>query len=231
MINRPAFHKSFVYAYEGIIYTLQTQRMMKFHWCAAIIVMAAALLVRLPLLSALFVLLSIFLIFAAEVMNTAVEEAVDLTTDQIHPIAKIAKDCAAGAVLICGVFAILVGVIVFWEPAILLLQGELPYVDKKLTVQTVAFTFILIILITGLPHLIWGTLNKPVTIHAFVALLFAGATMTGFITSSGVLVGMGYVLAILISTIVIWNRRTLRSAFLGVIVGCVVTLLVAVYYT
>lgn len=231
MINRPAFHTSFVYAYEGIIYTLQTQRMMKFHWCTAIIVMAAALLVRLPLLSSLFIMVSIFLVLIAEVMNTAIEKTVDLATDQIHPLAKAAKDCAAGAVLICCVFAILVGGIVFWEPLIGFFQGNLSTVDKKLTVQTIAFTFILIILITGLPHLIWGTLNKPVTIHAIVALLFAGATMTRFIATSGVIVGMGYVLAILLSTIVVRNRGTLRSAFLGVIVGCVVTALVAVYYT
>ncbi|WP_442603717.1 diacylglycerol kinase family protein [Paenibacillus sp. KN14-4R] len=231
MINRPSFHKSFIYAYEGIIYTIQTQRMMKIHLSAAIIVLAAALIVRLPLLSSLFILLAITLVLMAEVMNTAIEKAVDLTTAQVHPLAKAAKDCAAGAVLICSVFAILVGVIVFYEPALLILQGQLPSVDKKLDLLTVIFTFILVFLITGIPHIIWGTKAKPITIHVVAALCFAVVTFIPFFTSNVLLAVIGYVLFAALTFAAAWRKSTFRSVLMGLIVGCVVTTLVAVYYT
>lgn len=66
----------------------------------------------------LFVLTAIFLVLVTELMNTAVEAAVDLAEPDIHPLAKAAKDTAAGAVLLAAVFAVIVGCIVFANPVL-----------------------------------------------------------------------------------------------------------------
>ncbi|MCL2023679.1 MAG: diacylglycerol kinase family protein [Oscillospiraceae bacterium] len=57
------------------------------------------------------------IVLSAEIFNTAIEALVDLATRQQHPLAAIAKDCAAGAVLICAVMAVAVGVILLWQPS------------------------------------------------------------------------------------------------------------------
>lgn len=66
----------------------------------------------------MFVLTAIFLVLVTELMNTAVEAAVDLADPHIHPLAKAAKDTAAGAVLLAAVFAVVIGCMVFFKPVI-----------------------------------------------------------------------------------------------------------------
>lgn len=66
----------------------------------------------------MFVLTAIFLVLVTELMNTAVEAAVDLAHPHIHPLAKAAKDTAAGAVLLAAVFAVVIGGMVFFKPVL-----------------------------------------------------------------------------------------------------------------
>lgn len=110
------FRRSFRYAYEGIKYALSTQQNMQFHFCAAVIMLMLALLFGLPKTELLFVLLSVTLVIVCELLNTAIERAVDLAMPDRHPLAKIAKDVAAAAVLVSAVFAAIVETIVFYEP-------------------------------------------------------------------------------------------------------------------
>lgn len=64
----------------------------------------------------MFVLTAVFMVIVTELMNTAVEAAVDLAQPHIHPLAKAAKDTAAGAVLLAAVFAVIIGCFVFLKP-------------------------------------------------------------------------------------------------------------------
>ncbi|GIP20529.1 hypothetical protein J22TS3_08040 [Paenibacillus sp. J22TS3] len=61
-------------------------------------------------------LLTIAVVIAAELINTAVESVVDLTSPEQHPLAKAAKDTAAGAVLVCAIFAVIIGIVLFYDP-------------------------------------------------------------------------------------------------------------------
>lgn len=108
--------RSFRYAYEGIQYALSGQRNLKFHFFVSILVLLLALIFRVSKVEILFLLLSITLMFVTEMLNTAIEKAVDLAMPDLHPIAKIAKDVAAGAVLVAAVFAVAVGMIIFYDP-------------------------------------------------------------------------------------------------------------------
>jgi len=110
------WQRSFRYAYEGVKYALATQRNMKFHFAAALVVLTLALFFRLTKYDILFLLLAVTLVIVTELINTAVEKAVDLAMPELHPLAKIAKDVAAASVLVTAAFAAVTGMIVFYEP-------------------------------------------------------------------------------------------------------------------
>lgn len=108
--------RSFRFAYEGILYALRSQQNMRFHFAVSFLVLVLAMLFNLSKLEILFILLAVTLVLVTELINTAVESAVDLAMPERHPLAKIAKDVAAASVLISSVFAAAVGMIVFFEP-------------------------------------------------------------------------------------------------------------------
>jgi diacylglycerol kinase (ATP) len=109
----PGIFDSFNYAFEGIIHTLRTQRNMRIHLAVAFIVLVTALIVNVTKLELIALLISITFVLIAEMINTAVEAAIDIATTSFDPMAKLAKDIAAGSVLIASVNAIAVGYLVF----------------------------------------------------------------------------------------------------------------------
>jgi diacylglycerol kinase (ATP) len=109
----PSLLESFNYAFEGIIHVLRTQRNMRIHFVAAAVVLVAALATGVSKLELIALLLSIAFVMIAEMINTAIEGAVDVSTTSFDPNAKLAKDIAAGAVLIATVNAVAVGSLVF----------------------------------------------------------------------------------------------------------------------
>lgn len=104
---------SFKYAFEGIITTIKEERNMFIHFLIAIIVVITGIYVRLSLNEWLICLLLFALVFSLELINTAIENTVDLVTTKKNKKAKLAKDAAAGAVLIAAVFASIIGIIIF----------------------------------------------------------------------------------------------------------------------
>lgn len=104
--------RSFGYAFEGII-TASKEQNLKSHIVSAIIVILAGYLTGLSRMEWYIVLLLIALMFALEMMNTAIERVVDLASPEIHPLAKQAKDIAAGAVLVFALFSAIIGLLIF----------------------------------------------------------------------------------------------------------------------
>jgi diacylglycerol kinase (ATP) len=96
-------------AIEGILWAAKTQRHMLFHLVAAILVLVAALVLRLTLHEFALLALAITLVLFAELVNTAIEVIVDLVSPEFHPLAQRAKDVAAGAVLLASVGALVLG--------------------------------------------------------------------------------------------------------------------------
>lgn len=110
--------RSFKCAAEGIVYSLKTQRNMRIHVFVALCALLASYLLKLDPGEWGIILLCIGLVMAAECFNTAIEAVVDRVSPEVHPLAKIAKDCAAGAVLICALISVAAGLAVF-VPALL----------------------------------------------------------------------------------------------------------------
>ena len=109
----PSVLESFNFAIEGIIHVLRTQRNMRVHFVAAIAVLIAALAFDVSRLELIALLIAIAFVLIAEMINTAVEAAVDVASTSFDPMAKLAKDIGAGAVLIAAINAIAVGYLVF----------------------------------------------------------------------------------------------------------------------
>ena len=113
----PTLLDSFNYAFEGIIHVLRTQRNLRIHFAIAIVVIAAAAAFNVDRLELIALLLSIAFVLVCEMVNSAIEGAIDVSTTSFDPNAKLAKDIAAGAVLISTVTAIAVGYLVFAHSA------------------------------------------------------------------------------------------------------------------
>ena len=111
----PSVLQSFNFAFEGIIHVLRTQRNMRIHFAIAVAVLIAALAVGVRRLELVALLLAISFVLIAEMLNTALETGIDVSTTSFDPLAKLAKDIAAGAVLIATVNAVAVGYLVFVE--------------------------------------------------------------------------------------------------------------------
>ncbi|RAR41851.1 diacylglycerol kinase family protein [Paenibacillus sp. MDMC362] len=114
--HRQSLYRAFGCAIRGILTAVKTERNMKIHIAAALIVFIAAALLQLDRMSWLFLVLAIALVFIAELVNTAVEAVIDLISPEEHVLARVAKDTAAGAALVAAVFAVVIGILVFYEP-------------------------------------------------------------------------------------------------------------------
>jgi undecaprenol kinase len=112
-IPRSGFARSFSFAGQGVWHVIRTQRNMRVHLLAALAAIAAGLALRIDAADWACILTVIGLVLTAETLNTVVEAVVDLCTDEFHPLAKAAKDMAAGAVLISSAAAVGVAIAVF----------------------------------------------------------------------------------------------------------------------
>jgi len=107
------FIHSFKYARAGAEHALRTQRNIWIHILVGLIVIGAAFWLRIELTQIALLVLTIILVLTTEMLNTAIEEVVNLAEPEHHPLAALAKNVAAGAVLISAIGAVIVGLIIF----------------------------------------------------------------------------------------------------------------------
>lgn len=107
------FWKSFKYAVSGIIYGIKTQRNIIIQLVFAVIAIVLGVFFKISRIEWAIIIFTISFVIFAEMINTAIESAVDLVTEEYSDKAKIAKDVAAGAVLISAINAICMGLIIF----------------------------------------------------------------------------------------------------------------------
>lgn len=112
-MSKKGLIRSFGYAFAGIACAFAGGRNMKIHGAAALTVVAAGLLVKVTPLEWAILSLTIFMVLAAETTNTAIEKTVDLVTEEYQPLARQAKNLAAGAVLLTAVNSIIIAIIIF----------------------------------------------------------------------------------------------------------------------
>ena len=112
-MKKDPLYKSFGYAFQGIFNTIRTERNIKIHCAAAILVTIFGIWLQISKTEWMICFILFGLILALELVNTAVEATVDLFTEERKPLARKAKDAAAGAVLIAAIFAVVIGILIF----------------------------------------------------------------------------------------------------------------------
>jgi diacylglycerol kinase len=105
--------RSFGYAFEGLKLALTLDQNVRFHTVVGVLVLIISLFLKIDRFEFIFIIFAIFFVIITEMMNTAVEEMTDLIVQEHRREAKIAKDVAAGAVLLAAIFAVIVGFVVF----------------------------------------------------------------------------------------------------------------------
>jgi diacylglycerol kinase (ATP) len=228
----PSILESFNFAFEGIIHVLRTQRNMRIHFAVAIAVLVAALVVGVERLELIVLLLAIAFVLIAEMVNTAVEGAIDVATTSFDPMAKLAKDIAAGAVLIASAVAVAVGYLVFADR---LAQRSSRLLDQlvdapaQLTLIALVLTVILVIgtkALTGSGSPLRGGLPSG---HAAIA--FAGwMAITLALEDSGrrfLVSSLAFIMALLVAQSRVESGvHTATEVLYGGLVGALVTLAV-----
>lgn len=111
--EHPTFLRSFRYALEGFRTAVTTERNINVQICVGVAALIAGSVLKLDALSWILIILCIGLVLFAELVNTSIEAIVDLATQELHPLAKRAKDIAAASVFTLSVTSAIVGIIVF----------------------------------------------------------------------------------------------------------------------
>ena len=216
-------------AIEGILWTTATQRHMRSHFLAALLVLLLAVCLRVSVLEFILLTFAITLVLFAELFNTALEVLVDLVSPEYHILAKRAKDVAAGAVLVACCGAAVIGFFAFARYLLppfgrgLNLLGQPP---AALSVAAVLVVTLLVILLKA--HFGYGTPLQGGMPSGHAAVAFSIATS---LTLSGVGAVLG-LLALAMAAMVSQSRlllgiHSLREVAAGAVLGVGVT--VALY--
>jgi diacylglycerol kinase (ATP) len=197
------FLKPFAVAVNGIVYAFKTQRHMRFHLYAVVSVILLGMLMNLRLREMMILLFMISFVVVAEMFNSAIEAVVDLAHPNYHPLAKFAKDMAAGSVLVTTVCALVVALLLFvgdgrWEEITLLLaspeaqQGWL----GRFFLGGLAL-FFLIVIGKGLGKRGQVLRGGLVSGHAAYSFFFAGAVV--FLSGNAVAAALAILLAVMVA--------------------------------
>ena len=225
----PPVFQSFNYAFEGVIHALRTQRNMRIHFAIAATVLVLAFIYDVTRLELIALMISIAFVLIAEMVNTAVEATIDLSTPSFDPLAKVAKDMAAGAVLIASVNAVAVGYLVLADrlarPSARLVNalGDAPI---SLTLIALVLTLMVVIAVKAITGR--GTPLRGGLPSGHAALAFGGWTAITFITTEHriVISFVALIMALLVSqTRVESGIHSTFEVALGAVIGTLVTLI------
>lgn len=218
---------SFNYAIEGIIYSVRTQRNMRIHMLAALFILTLCFFYDLSKIEILAITITITMVIMAELFNTAVEFAIDATTNYYHPLVKLAKNAAAGGVLVTAINAVVVGYIIFWD--------KLKYINfvlmRKVRI-TSPYTIFIIIAIVCIAIIIIkaifgeGTPLKGGMPSGHSAIAFSIATTIALMVESLTVVILSYVLAFIVAQSRVDSEvHSIAEVFVGGIFGVLITVL------
>lgn len=218
---------SFNYAIEGILYAVRTQRNMRIHLIVTLLVLTACFFYDISKVELLIITITITLVLVCEMINTAIESAIDATTNFYHPLAKIAKNTAAGAVLISAINAILVGYIIFFDK-LTSINYKLLYKVKSSNPYTIFILIILVCIITIIVKAFFGegTPLKGGMPSGHSAIAFSLATTIALITEEPLSIMLSYLLAFIVAqSRVDSDVHSVYEVFVGGIMGVLVTIL------
>lgn len=227
----PGVLDSFNFAFEGIIHVLRTQRNMRIHFAVAFLVLVIALIVDVTKFELIALLLSITFVLIAEMLNTGIEAAIDIATTSFDPMAKIAKDIAAGAVLIATANALVVGYLVFAGKVANRSADLLDRLrDAPAEITLVALVLTIIVVIATKAYTGRGTPLRGGVPSGHAALAFAGWIAATYVSGNDhrfLISSIALIMAILVAqTRVESGVHSALEVTYGALVGALATLVV-----
>jgi len=227
----PSLLDSFNYAFEGIIHVLRTQRNLRIHFAIAIGVVGAAAALGVERMEMIALLLAIAFVLVAEMLNSAIEGAIDVSTTSFDPNAKLAKDVAAGAVLIASVTALGVGYLVFAHAAAHRTAKLLDRVrDAPAEITLAAFVLVFLIVIATKAWTGRGTPLRGGLPSGHAALAFAGWMAATYVINDDhrfLISSITFIMALLVAqTRVEAGVHSALETLYGGLLGALVTLVV-----
>ncbi|MHC1683476.1 MAG: diacylglycerol kinase [Clostridiaceae bacterium] len=219
---------SFNYAIEGIIYAVRTQRNMRIHMLVSLLILTACFFYNLSKGEILILTLSITLVIFAELINTAIECTIDIISNYYHPLAKIAKNTAAGAVLVTAINAVFVGYIIFWDK-LSVITFEVVNKIRHTNSYMVFLILIILCIITIIIKAIYGegTPLRGGMPSGHSAISFAIATIIALLVVDPAVMLLSYILALIVAqSRVDSNVHSVLEVFVGALFGVFITILV-----
>jgi diacylglycerol kinase (ATP) len=227
-----SWYESANVAIEGILHAARTQRHLRWHFMAAALVVLLGLFFGLSRIEFIALSLAIALVLITEIINTAIEAAVDLASESYHPLAKVAKDTAAGAVFVASVCAVVLGFFILY-----------PYADKAVASgvgevmmagDTVAFVALIVVVIAVIlvkARLGGGTPLVGGMPSGHAAVSFSVWAATVLLSRDALLGGLVLVLALMVShSRVALGLHTVREVALGAVLGVAITLSIIILF-
>lgn len=221
--------KSFNNAVNGIIISVKTERNMLIHYMVALTVVILSLFFDFTRTEFLILLFATSLVLIVEMINTAIEKVIDMVTKEYHPLARLAKDISAGAVLIASINALIVGYLLFFDR----LNNFSEVILFKIRRSPIHLTFIallLVVLLTiGLKAKYYrgrGSHFQGGTVSGHAAVSFCAATIIAFLAENVLIITMTFGLALLVGESRIEGKiHTLFEVVFGAILGITIGIL------
>jgi diacylglycerol kinase (ATP) len=220
-VREHSFWRSFHHAFEGVIYATRTQWNMRLHLIAAALVLVATLYLHLQRPYVIGVVITVAVVLAVELINTAIEAVVDLVSPELNPLAKVAKDAAAGAVLIVAFAAVIVGYLTFYE-GILAGADRVYHAALALPANAVFIGLVIVGIATVVAKakVGRGSALQGGAVSGHAALAFASATFISLLGGSALLAGLAFFLALLVTqSRVETGIHSPREVFFGGMLG------------
>lgn len=189
---------SLTYAGEGFAYALRTQRNMRIHFLVAVLVLILASALDLKLVELAILVITSGSVLVAELFNTAIEAAVDVASPRYHPLARIAKNVGAGAVLTTAISAVLVGYLLLFDRLVNLHPEALDRVVHTQPYVTLLAVGLVLLLSIALKALSGHARVQGGMPSAHTAIAFSLATAVFFVSNSGAPVILAGILAVLV---------------------------------
>lgn len=191
-------------AIEGIIYSVKTQRHMRYHLVAALTALVLSLALNISRTEFILLCMAIVLVLVTEMLNTAIETTVDMISEEFHPRAKIAKDIAAGVVLIASIGALTLGYLILY-PALKAAIASGEWNARKTPDDVIAFVSLAVVII--LVIILKAFLGKGEPLHGgmpsgHAAVAFSIWTASVYLTGSVPIMLLTLLLAVMVS----WSR-------------------------
>lgn len=215
-------------AIDGILYAARTQKHMRNHFLAAVVVLVAALLLKVSSIELMLLALAISFVLFAELLNTAIETVVDMISPEFHPMAKIAKDVAAGGVLVAAFGTGIMGYLVLAKHIFPLYKEALSVVGTSSEMGTIVSVLLVIIAVIILKALTGsGSPLRGGVPSGHAAVAFSIATSVTLSTHDPLISLLCFILAAMVShSRLLLRIHTMREVIFGALTGTLLTVAV-----